>query len=159
MILRRQSNCFQRSHSTIAVSFFQEYKRHISGFCLSSSGQFGRRNNWVHIIGSGKVKQKGWYFQKLSRVLNLSWKNGKLCNFKFLTDLPLFQSKGKFNKSQLPWTHWFLTKDYSIPPQHLQREEPHPYGSIMHGNRLTISILFLLLQNIHPIYLYFHYSL
>lgn len=63
MILRRQSNCFQRSHSTIAVSFFQEYKRHISGFCLSSSGQFGRRNNWVHIIGSGKSNRRADIFK------------------------------------------------------------------------------------------------
>lgn len=110
-------------------------------------------------LAVGKSNKRADIFKKLSHVSNQSWKNGKLCNFKFLTDLPLFQSKGKFDTSQLPCTHWFLTKDYSIPPQHLQRKEPHPYGSIMHGNRLTISIPFFLLQNIYSIYLYFHYSL
>lgn len=151
MIPRRQSNCFQRSHSTIAVAFLQECKRCISGFCLSSPGQFGRRNNGVHIIDSGKVKQRAVIF-KNCHVCQTEF-GKKLCNFKFLTDLPWFHSKGKFDTSQLLASIDFWQKTIAF---HLSTYDQRS-AILIFLSCMPISWQFaiFLLQNRSPIYPYF----
>lgn len=144
MNLRRQSNCFQRSHSTIAVAFFQKYKSISLGsaWVLLASLEEGIME--FISLAVGKSNRRADIFKNCHVCQTELRKMENYAISNFLQICYCFSLKANSTYLSL-LAHIDFWQDYSIPPQHIQPKEPHPCGSIMHGKWLTISVLFILL--------------